>query len=225
MIAPRVYIRNSVTETATALVCDVTMSHASLIACHECDELQRLPAGAEGSISCHRCGAHLHVIGPYDLSRPLALTVAALVLYVIANANPMVTMEVQGTRITTTLLHAVHELWIEDVKLVSALVFVTVVVVPLVQMAAMLYVLVPLNVDRVPPRVEFPLRLFQVARPWGMVEVFILGILVSLVKLAHMAHVVPGIALWAFAALVVVFAAIGSTFDPLRVWSHIGARR
>ena len=53
----------------------------------------------------------------------------------------------------------------------------------------------------------------------------ILGILVSLVKLAHMAHVVPGIALWAFAALVVVFAAIGSTFDPLRVWSHIGDRR
>ena len=200
------------------------MSHASLIACHECDELQRLPAGAVGSISCHRCGAHLHVIGPYDLSRPLALTLTALVLFVIANVYPMVMMEVQGTRITTTLLRAVHELWLKDVQLVSALVFVTVMVVPLVQIAAMLYVLVPLSFDRVPPRVEFPLRLFQVARPWGMVEVFILGILVSLVKLAHMAHVVPGIALWAFAALVVVFAAIGSTFDPLRVWSHIGAR-
>jgi len=163
-------------------------------------------------------------MGPYDLSRPLALTLTALVLFVIANVYPMVMMEVQGTRITTTLLRAVHELWLKDVQLVSALVFVTVMVVPLVQIAAMLYVLVPLSFDRVPPRVEFPLRLFQVARPWGMVEVFILGILVSLVKLAHMAHVVPGIALWAFAALVVVFAAIGSTFDPLRVWSHIGAR-
>jgi paraquat-inducible protein A len=200
------------------------MSNASLIACHECDELQRLPARAQGSIACHRCGAHLHVVGPYDLGRPLALTVTALVLFVIANACPMVMMEVQGTRITTTLLSAVHELWLKDVKLVSALVFITVIVAPLAQMAAMLYVLLPLGFGRVPPRVEFPLRLFQVARPWGMVEVFILGILVSLVKLAHMAHVVPGMALWAFAALVVVFAAIGSTFDPLRVWSHIGAR-
>jgi len=201
------------------------MTDRSLIACHECDELQRVPAKAIGAISCHRCGAHLHVAGPYDLGRPLALTVTALVLYVIANTYPMVMMEVQGTRITTTLARAVHELWLKDVQLVSALVFVTVMVAPLVQMAAMLYVLVPLSFDRVPPRVEFPLRLFQVARPWGMVEVFILGILVSLVKLAHMAHVIPGIALWAFAALVVVFAAIGSTFDPLRVWSHIGDRR
>ena len=201
------------------------MSHAALVACHECDELQRMPASGVGAVSCHRCGAHLHVMGTYDLTRPLALTVTALVLFVIANVYPMVMMEVQGARITTTLLRAVHELWLKDVELVSALVFVTVMVVPSVQIAAMLYVLVPLTLGRVPPRIEFPLRLFQVARPWGMVEVFILGILVSLVKLAHMAHVIPGIALWAFAALVVVFAALGSTFDPLRVWSHVGQRR
>ena len=54
-----------------------------------------------------------------------------------------------------------------------------------------------------------------------MVEVFILGILVSLVKLAHMAHVVTGVALWAFAVLVVVFAALGNAFDPIRLWSRI----
>jgi len=99
-----------------------------------------------------------------------------------------------------------------------------VIVVPATQFLAMLYVLLPLRFGRVLAYVEFPLRLFQVARPWGMVEVFILGILVSLVKLAHMAHVIPGIALWAFAVLVLVFAALGSAFDPLRVWSHIGHR-
>ena len=133
----------------------------------------------------------------------------------------MVVLEVQGSRVTTTLLHAVHELWREDVQLVAALVFVTVIVVPATQIVAMLYVLLPLQFGAVPPFVEFPLRLFQVAKPWGMVEVFILGILVSLVKLAHMAHVITGVALWAFAALVIVFAAFGNAFDPMRLWSRI----
>ena len=69
-----------------------------------------------------------------------------------------------------------------DVQLVAALVFVTVVVVPATQIVAMLYVLLPMQFGVVPPFVEFPLRLFQVVKPWGMVEVFILGILVSLLS-------------------------------------------
>jgi len=200
------------------------MTPGSLIACHECDALQRIPDSAEGVVCCFRCGARLHRLGRYDLGPSIALALTALILFVIANVYPMVVLEMQGTRITTTLLHAVHQLWREDVQLVAALVFVTVIVVPATQILAMLYVLLPLRFGRVPAYVEFPLRLFQVARPWGMVEVFILGILVSLVKLAHMAHVIPGIALWAFAVLVIVFAALGSAFDPIRVWSHIGRR-
>jgi paraquat-inducible protein A len=196
----------------------------SLIACHECDALQRVPDAPTGAVICHRCGAHLHRLGPYDIGRALALAVTALILFIVANAYPMVVLEVQGNRITTTLLHAVRELWREDVQLVAVLVFVTVIVVPVTQIGAMLYVLVPLQLGKVPPFVEIPLRLFQVAKPWGMVEVFILGILVSLVKLAHMAHVVTGVALWAFAVLVVVFAALGTAFDPVRLWSRIGHR-
>jgi len=200
------------------------MNADSLLACHECDALQRIPEGIADSaaaICCHRCGARLHRFGAYDLAQPLALALTALTLFVIANVFPMVVLEMQGTRITTTLLHAVSQLWREGVQLVAALVFVTVIVVPATQIFAMLYVLLPLQFGRIPRGVELPLRVFQVARPWGMVEVFILGILVSLVKLAHMAHVIPGVALWAFAALVIVFAALGSAFDPMRLWARI----
>jgi paraquat-inducible protein A len=50
------------------------------------------------------------------------------------------------------------------------------------------------------------------------VEVFMLGVLVSLVKLAHLAGVVPGIAIWSFAALMLVMAALSSVFDPRALW-------
>ena len=201
------------------------MNARSLIACHECDALQRLPQELDntlkGSVCCWRCGGRLHRLGHYDLTQPLSLALTALMLLVIATTNPIVAFEMQGTRVTTTLWHAVDMLWRDDVRPVAALVFITVFVSPVIQIAAMLYVLLPLHFGRVPPHVELPLRAFRVAQPWGMVEVFILGILISLVKLSHMAHVIPGIALWAFAILVVVFAALGSAFDPIRVWARI----
>ena len=66
-------------------------------------------------------------------------------------------------------------------------------------------------------------RMLQAVRPWGMVEVFMLGVLVSLVKLAHLAGVVAGIALWSFAALMLVMAAITAVFDPRALWARAEA--
>lgn len=192
----------------------------ALVACHECDALQRMPQLVDGVVCCHRCGARLQHLGRYVLDRPLALAVTALILLVLANVYPIVGLEVGGTRIATTLVHSVHQLWRVHVQLVSVLVFLTVFVVPASQILAVLYVLLPLRFDRIPLRIDVPLRLFRFVRPWAMVEVFILGILVSLVKLARMAHVVPGVALWAFAMLVIVLAALGSAFDPNRFWKY-----
>ncbi len=58
-----------------------------------------------------------------------------------------------------------------------------------------------------------------------MTEVLILGMLVALVKLAHIASVVPGIALWAFGALMVLLAAASAAFDPREFWARISAAR
>ena len=66
---------------------------------------------------------------------------------------------------------------------------------------------------RVPAHFGRVFRVLQTVRPWGMVEVFMLGVLVSLVKLAHLAGVVAGVALWSFAALMLVMAGITAVFD------------
>ncbi|MEZ4466226.1 MAG: paraquat-inducible protein A [bacterium] len=61
-------------------------------------------------------------------------------------------------------------------------------------------------------------RFLQSIRPWSMAEVFMLGVLVSMVKLADLAVIVPGIALWAFAALIPVLAASMVTLDAEETW-------
>jgi paraquat-inducible protein A len=106
-------------------------------------------------------------------------------------------------------------------KGVAALVFATTILIPAVEISLMLYVLLPLKFGRLPGELASILRIVQSVRPWSMTQVFILGVLVALVKLAHLAHVVPGVALWAFGGLIVLLTAASTTFNMHAMWNLV----
>ncbi len=139
--------------------------------------------------------------------------VGALVTFVIANSFPIVDLEVQGQNSSATLFGSIQALWGEGRSLVAILVFATTQLFPLVDLLAMLALLL-LSRRGHPASIW---RFLRALRPWGMIEVFMLGVVVALVKLSHLAHVLPGAALWAFAALTVLLAII-LTFDPRSLW-------
>ncbi|OUL98735.1 paraquat-inducible protein A [Variovorax sp. JS1663] len=60
-------------------------------------------------------------------------------------------------------------------------------------------------------------QLLQMLQPWGMIEVFLLGVLVAIVKLSSLAQVIAGPALWAFVALTVLLTAV-LAFNPRTFW-------
>ena len=197
-------------------------SRQSLIACRECDLLQRAVVLREGGTACcPRCDAVLYRKVPDSLDRTLAYALAAAVLFVIANTFPILGVDSQGNHTSTTVFGTVRALHATGMSAVAALVFVTTILVPAIDLAALLYLLVPLRLGRVPPGVPAMLRLIQAAKPWGMVEVFLLGMLVSLVKLSHLASVHTGVALWSFAALMLLLAATAASFDAQGIWARV----
>lgn len=194
-----------------------------LIACHECDLLQREVALPEGGVArCARCGGILFRSHPQGLERALAFTLAALVLFIISNTFPIVGLEVNGDLIQATLLGTVHMLYRDGMWIVAGLVLFTTVLAPLAHILGMLYILAPLRFGRLPPRPATLIRVLTEVKHWGMVEVFVLGVLVSLVKLADLAKIVPGIALWSFAGLMILFTAATVAFDQRQVWQKLG---
>jgi len=196
------------------------MSTNELIACHECDLLQRAPQGA-GAVRCGRCGAVLYRSSPGSSERTLAYTLTAVSLFILANAFPLIRLEINGNVITTTLIGAVRTLLRESVPEIAALMFLTTILIPAAQLAAMLYLLVPLRWGRMLPGVPQVLTFLGHVRPWAMVEVFMLGVLVSVVKLHSLARVVPGIALWSICGLVIAMPAMAASFDPRELWRRV----
>lgn len=199
-------------------------SAPKLIACHECDLLQReIPLPPGGVATCRRCGVVLYRNQPGGLDRALALLIASAIVFIVANAFPIVGIESQGNRVATTLIGAVRTLWDEEMPLVAALVFITTILAPAFEIFSMIFLLGVLRCGRVARSLPAILRLVLVARPWSMVEVFMLGVLVSVVKLSHLAAIVPGIALWSYSVLIVLFAAAMAAFNAHELWTRLSS--
>ena len=59
---------------------------------------------------------------------------------------------------------------------------------PLLKILCVFYVLVPLKFNTRLPYAKQVFRFFEVLHPWAMTEVYMLGILVAIVKLADHCH-------------------------------------
>jgi paraquat-inducible protein A len=200
------------------------MAHHSkqLIICHDCDLLQReifLKPGC--TASCRRCGAVLYRNATDSIDRTLAYTLSAIVLFMIANVFPIFAIEIQGTRNAINIAGAVRSLWNQQMQFISLLVLLTTIIIPALELVTMAWLLLSLKFRRLPAGHAFLLRLVQVVEPWGMVEVLMLGVLVSLVKLTSSFKVIPGVALWSFGALTLLLAAAAVSFSARDVWSRL----
>ncbi len=194
----------------------------ALIACPECDLLQQEVSLLPHRVAlCGRCGAQLYRARGKGLDVTLAFTLASVLFFAVANTFPLVRLEVQGNITSATLFGAVRALMAQNLLPVAMLVFATTIMVPALEMAAMLYILIPIKLGVSVPGVPATFRFVQVIRPWGMVEVFMLGVLVSVVKLSTFANVIPGVALWSFGTLMLSLSAAAHFFNPRDIWHRV----
>ena len=188
------------------------------IVCEGCDAVYRRVRLRRREVShCPRCSTELDRHAGDQNARALPLTVACLILFAIANLFPIVEIQVKGLHSQTTLAGAVVVLSTEGMSPVALLVLATTILFPLLQLCILFYLLVPMARERKPAGFGILVRILQMLRPWGMIEVFLLGVLVAIVKLSSLAQVVAGPALWAFMGLTVLLTAVLS-FNPRAFW-------
>jgi len=194
------------------------MEVRGIAVCEGCDAVFRHPHLRRREVACcTRCGTELERHRGSQRQQMLPLALASLVLFAIANCFPIVEIELRGLHSQTTLVGAVIVLGGEGMGIVSMLVLATTLLFPLMQLAVLCYLLVPLGRGVRPPGFALLVRLLQSLRPWGMIEVFLLGVLVAIVKLTAFATVIAGPALWAFAVLTVLLTKVIS-FNPRAFW-------
>ena len=205
----------------------MTTRPTAWVACLDCDQLYQLGAVAEGTtVRCRRCRGVLRARPRNWIERTLALALTAAVLFTMSNTFPFLAFDMKGQVTHTTLIAGVIDLYTGGFPELAALVFATSLLAPFVQIALLVYVLLPMRWNRVPWGVAPACRVLHRVKPWSMMEVFLIGMAVSVVKLKGMhADIIPGIAVWSFALLVVVLAGAMSSIDMQDMWERVEVRR
>jgi paraquat-inducible protein A len=191
-------------------------------ACHFCDTLHESAPVEEGSAAkCVRCGAVLYQNRPASLARASAFSLAALLLTVLVHVFPFLTMDAASLRRHLTLVGASGALMEEGAPILGVSIFLFTMVAPLVLAGGMIYVCLPLMFGRAAPQARLVARWMYRSEPWNMVEVFLLGVLVSLLKLAKVADVHFGTGFWAFAGVMLCLAAAVAGIDREELWDRL----
>ena len=194
----------------------------NLIACHECDLVNRIPPlPRRGTARCVRCGGVLLRAKSDSVDRTIALTLAGIILFAVACSFPFLSMKNAGIVQETALFTGIYNLYKQKMVLLATLVLLTCVLVPLAQMLGLLYIMIPLKRNHPARHTAWVFRMYLHLKPWGLMEVYLIGILVALVKLGKMATIVPGLSVIAFGLLVFVLAGAYTALDPHLVWERL----
>lgn len=195
-----------------------------LARCHDCALLLRLPSGGGGRARCPRCGAGVHRRKPDSLARTWALVIAAALLYVPANAYPVMRTTSLGSTREDTILSGVSYLLLHGSWPLALIVFVASVLVPLLKIAVLSFLLLSLHLRsrwRLLDRTRI-YRIVEAVGRWSMVDIYVVTILVALVHLGALASVHAGTGALFFGAVVVLTMLAAESFDPRLLWDRAG---
>lgn len=194
------------------------------LVCHDCGTLQPVvPVAADLQLVCGNCETPLFFgRGPW-LDKTTALAVAALVLFIGAHVFEFFTLVIGGSSQTVTILSGAGALIAREESLLAGLVLMTTFLLPMFEIFALLYLLLPYRFNRRLPGQVQVLRWLERVQHWIMHDVFLLGVLVTTVKLGDRAIVQAGPGLPLFFLLVAALQAGYWFMDKRNLWSWLYA--
>ena len=192
-------------------------------ACPQCDAIWLTPHLEENErYTCGRCG---HVIAQRDtgsLESALAAAVATLILLLVSLSFPFLAVERSGLSNRISVLDSVWTLWTGGMPIVSAACFILIVAVPLVQ--ASLLIIVLNTARRAAPSTGPSKRLYRYTRllqPWAMAEIFLIGVIISLVKVGSLADLTVGSGFWGMCGLVGALTFAQASLSDHTIWTRL----
>lgn len=202
------------------------VSFDDLIACPSCDWLHYRTLIKKGSrASCARCKHELYSRKPFSVDRTLAAALAGIVFLLLSLSLPFLSLSRGGLSSSISVLDAVGALWLSDMRWLGILSLALIALLPFVRLCLLIWVMFRLRYRLgVLPSMRFAMRWAEKLEPWAMAEIFMVGVVVSLVKIADLATLTVGPAFWSLLGLILTTSLISIFFCKDSVWQLLTTR-
>ena len=197
-------------------------SESLRLACHECDLLVNIPKLHNGQkASCPRCGYVLTRYYSHGRSKLLALSTTSILFLFLTISFPFLLFTAQGSERSVSFIESINSLGQSTYLPVVIFMLITTLLIPAMILLGINYVLISSKLKKGLPYTRHVLRAIFSLQHWNMAEIFLLGILVSMVKIASLADVSFGLSFFAFVLFVVSLAGSRLYLDKIQTWKWI----
>lgn len=194
----------------------------ALIACHQCDAIAEKPVLAEGQMAkCRRCGALLFDRKVNSIERTFTISLTGLIVLFPAINMPLFGVNTVGLSNEASLLDCIEMLISNDFYVVAMSVFIFTIAVPAIRLLAAFYIVYCIKFNRIRPFLMNFFRSYHQLDNWAMLQVFLLGIVVSIYKLLQTTELNIGVGLVAFVVLLICSTVVSVTIDQHYIWEKL----
>jgi len=192
------------------------------LACEYCDALLKMrDVGNAETADCPICQSTLLTYKKDSISRTLVFSLTGLLLYFPANLLPVMTLEIIGQKNSNSMVNGVQQLFEQGFWWMGFLVLMCSVLMPLFELSLLLFITLLVKLNWRTRALAIALKCEHLCSEWGMLEVYMLGILVAYIKMRSLGDIVIGPAMWLFILLLISTVAALWTFDRHAVWDFL----
>jgi paraquat-inducible protein A len=188
--------------------------------CHTCGLAVKMDNQAEAE--CPRCGSEVHYRKQNSISRAWAFLIAAFVMYIPANSEPMMRTTALGNTEGDTIISGVLYFLAHGEWYLAVVIFAASVMLPLLKIIAIGYLLVSIQRGERVRRYQRSnlYKLAEILGKWSMLDIFVVALMVALIQLGNLTAIHPGAACIAFASVVILTMFAEMALDPKLIWDH-----
>ncbi len=194
-----------------------------IILCPDCDLLlEKVPVESGSKLICPRCACVLVSPKENSVEKTMALTVAGLLMYIPANFLPLLTFDAAGLKSTGSIWESWLSLADSGFVFTGVMVLLTSILIPLIKLLILLVITITIHLGRSTRATALLFRWYHHLDEWGMLEVYMIGILVTIIKMLHMAHVEYDTGFFCFIGLLSATLCSSAAMDVNLFWEEIG---
>ena len=189
------------------------------VVCPDCDWVVDVPVVSRRPFKCPRCGHTLGGGKAVSEINTLALALTALILALVSLWLPFVGYSTNGVSQSMTLLDTSTELLHFHERLLAILVLFTVWVIPVLYLLSVCWIFLRLMLGaRFGHFTLYLIRTLVQLRVWIMADVFLLGALISLIKISGLAAVDLAVGFYTFIGFVLLQLIVANYVGRYQLW-------
>ena len=193
----------------------------NLIICHKCHTLhEKIPLHQGGKALCSKCNVLLYQRDDNILTKTLALVLTSFILLIVAFQFTIITININGLEQSLNLTSLFVVILEHKQYVVGVMLLFLIVLFPLIILVSMFFLLLYMKMKKAKYLVERLLILLAHLKPWSMIDIFFISLLVAMVKLFDVAQIELGVSFIAFVLMLIIDLIITKNISFYELWEH-----